>query len=1017
MELARPVGDFMNAKRTARSPAVIGLRLGGTLLCIIGLLAVLVAGYRLVHEHRQAHRGIVYGEPPNIPAQPAFLGVNVALEQYSDSAGLAQALATIRAGGFAWVRQLFPWAEIEPAPGDYRWESWDRLVAAARAYDLGVVAVLTRAPAWARASEDADNPYGPPADPADFARFVSAFVTHYRGQIRYVQLWDEPNIAPHWGNRPVDPEGYVALLRAGYEAATSADPEVVVLAAGLAPTTEVSERNLNDVLFLREMYGAGARGFFDILAIKPYGFWSGPDDRRASPDVLNFSRAVLLREEMLQAGDKDTPVWAVEFGWNALPRGWTGRPSPWGTDEPALQARRTTEAVRRARDEWPWLQVMLVQHFQPAVPPDDPLHGFALVDEGGTPRPAYLALQQLTVAPPEATPGRHLAGSETATYLDGWERRGQGWGSTGAGAQVRLRFRGSRVDALSPTGGRVQVQVDNEAPREISLAADRATTLVGGLPFASHTLTLTAQAEGAEIAGWVVVREAQFGGFYLRLGLLAVGILLLLVAGMWLARPLPWGTWWQRLARGYDGLPEPAQLAALAGTALAFYLAPGLPLSLVLLLPLLVLIYLRLDLGLAVLVFSVPFFLRPKPLAGKAFSLVEILTLLCVAAWGLRHVVARSNDFSRFELLGPELRTLLRRMQSLDWAVGLLLAASLISPLVAELRGVALRELRVVVLEPVALYVMLRTISLDKRRAFRLVDALVFAGVALSLHGLYQYAFTDQTILAEGVRRVRGLYPSPNNLSLFLDRIPPLTVAVAAFGAGSRRRWAYALATVPILAALFLTFSRAAWLVGLPAGLLFLGLTRGRRAAVVTGLAVVVGLLALLPFAQAERIASLFNLTSGTTFLRLKLWQASLNMIRDHPWLGVGLDNFLYQYRDHYVLPEALIERNLSHPHNFILDFWTRLGVPGVLAIFWISGAALTRGWRAGCQLVDADLRALTLGLTGSLIAALAHGLLDNSYFLVDLAFVFMLTLGLIQWLAGRAAGRRIIWLPFCRLR
>ena len=119
-------------------------------------------------------------------------------------------------------------------------------------------------------------------------------------------------------------------------------------------------------------------------------------------------------------------------------------------------------------------------------------------------------------------------------------------------------------------------------------------------------------------------------------------------------------------------------------------------------------------------------------------------------------------------------------------------------------------------------------------------------------------------------------------------------------------------------------------------------------------------------------------------------------MIRDHPWLGVGLDNFLYEYRETYIRSNALADRNLSHPHNIVLDYWTRLGIFGVLALalgqvgFWVAGLRL---WRT----LSGDLRILTLGLMASMVNFLAHGLLDNSFFLVDLAFIFMLTVGIIR--------------------
>jgi hypothetical protein len=38
-------------------------------------------------------------------------------------------------------------------------------------------------------------------------------------------------------------------------------------------------------------------------------------------------------------------------------------------------------------------------------------------------------------------------------------------------------------------------------------------------------------------------------------------------------------------------------------------------------------------------------------------------------------------------------------------------------------------------------------------------------------------------------------------------------------------------------------------------------------------------------------------------------------------------------------------------------------------------------------------------GLAGSLVAMLAHGLVDHSFFLVDLAFIFFLILGTAVWL------------------
>ena len=48
----------------------------------------------------------------------------------------------------------------------------------------------------------------------------------------------------------------------------------------------------------------------------------------------------------------------------------------------------------------------------------------------------------------------------------------------------------------------------------------------------------------------------------------------------------------------------------------------------------------------------------------------------------------------------------------------------------------------------------------------------------------------------------------------------------------------------------------------------------------------------------------------------------------------------------------------------------------------------------------------IALGLGGSMAALLAHGLVDNSVFVIDLAFIFMFQLAAMMRLRQLAAGR-----------
>jgi O-antigen ligase len=136
-------------------------------------------------------------------------------------------------------------------------------------------------------------------------------------------------------------------------------------------------------------------------------------------------------------------------------------------------------------------------------------------------------------------------------------------------------------------------------------------------------------------------------------------------------------------------------------------------------------------------------------------------------------------------------------------------------------------------------------------------------------------------------------------------------------------------------------------------------------------------------------------------------------MFADHPFFGVGLDNFLYEYRSRYIFDAAWQEPNLNHPHNIFLDFATRLGLFGLLAGGWMIWEAY-RALKAAVGSLTSEAATasetewlpVAVGLSGSLAAMLAHGLVDHSFFLVDLAFVFYLILGTAVWLTTSDLSR-----------
>ncbi len=390
-----------------------------------------------------------------------------------------------RQAGLGWAKQQFAWAEIEPlrkgefidpVSGESSWEKFDQLVDLYRANGLQVIARLDRAPAWARIQDT--RPETPPTSFEDYGDFVYAFVDHFRGRVQYIQIWNEPNIYPEWGEQAVDPEAYTELLKIAYQRAKEADPDVYVLSAPLAITLGEPHpdpekwRSMPDGEYLEAMYKAGAGEFFDILSVNAFGFDLPPDDP-PDPDVLNFRRVELQREIMEQHGDSGKAVWVNEYGWNAAPDYFAKEDLVWKRVSEEEQAEYTLQGIELAQRDWPWAGVFNIWYFRQTgqqYAPDDAAYYFRMVDVDFTPRRVYDAVQDAAGALFVAPPGHFEETNPAVAAGSGWrsviapEASGQALlRSTESGASLTFTFRGHSVDLLArqgPQEGRLFVTLD-----------------------------------------------------------------------------------------------------------------------------------------------------------------------------------------------------------------------------------------------------------------------------------------------------------------------------------------------------------------------------------------------------------------------------------------------------------------------------------------------------------------------------------------------------------------------------
>lgn len=485
---------------------------------------------------------------PEVPMQHTGVnpfGINTFLQQEVEPAKRERQVQLIAAAGFYWLRQEFPWYDLEISgkgnfedcrfpPCKSAWEKYDQIVDLAEKYNLQLIVRLSSPPDWSRSDGSARGGFAPPDNFTDFADFAAAVAQRYQGRVRYFQIWNEPNGNEEWGHQPVDPEAYTRLLCETYTRLKAIDPANVVLAAALTPTNELDwaidsgATNLNDLIFLQRMYTAGAGACFDVMSVQGYGLYSGPTDHRNRPIIINYGRNQFLRDLMVKNGDAHKPLWIAEMNWNAVP---AGMGTPYGQVTREQQAQYAPLAYERAQTDWPWVGVNAFWFFKRADDSEvnQPWYYFRMADPDFTLQPVYYSLQSHIATARHIYPGwfqeDHWAVDWRGAWATGADPNatfGHLRRSTGPQAELQFSFIGNSLELVvlpNPAGGQLQVEVDGQLstlalPKQTAqlMQAERLTQVepveaARNLPYGPHTVRLTLLSGQAQIDGFIVRRN------------------------------------------------------------------------------------------------------------------------------------------------------------------------------------------------------------------------------------------------------------------------------------------------------------------------------------------------------------------------------------------------------------------------------------------------------------------------------------------------------------------------------
>ncbi|HYF64405.1 MAG TPA: cellulase family glycosylhydrolase, partial [Herpetosiphonaceae bacterium] len=232
-------------------------------------------------------------------------------------------IALMSDAGVQWNREEISWDQVQFAPdGPFRWDgdaagfhNYDRAIQLQRDAGFQILGLLDYNPAWFKSK----NPH-PDEWLSDWGDYVYATVARYgrdRGQIKYWEIWNEPNLVKSgYESGLYNVDDYVRVLQTARAAAKSADPEAVIVLGGIADIwSDVPERAYDTLDYLERLYAAGAWSEFDILGLHPYRPIEPetPAYRRDSYQTLNDQMDGI--DKLLDRFGRK-PIWYTEMGWS-----------------------------------------------------------------------------------------------------------------------------------------------------------------------------------------------------------------------------------------------------------------------------------------------------------------------------------------------------------------------------------------------------------------------------------------------------------------------------------------------------------------------------------------------------------------------------------------------------------------------------------------------------------------------------------------------------------------------------
>lgn len=368
------------------------------------------------------------------------------------------------------------------------------------------------------------------------------------------------------------------------------------------------------------------------------------------------------------------------------------------------------------------------------------------------------------------------------------------------------------------------------------------------------------------------------------------------------------------------------------------------------------------------------------PFVPKAYSLVYLVSLFIVFIF--KQIFVKQRDLKK-DMFGA--------------LIFILAFVMLISTLTSYNPEGSFRDLVIHFSSIGFLIVIVNNIE-NKKQLNSILTLFVFTAVLVAVYGLYQYkvgikldrAWVDVSINPDINTRVFSVFGNPNVLAEYLIMSIPISISLFWSTKKLLKKLIFLVSSLILIGTLILTFSRGGWL-GFAFGLLIFVVLVEKRLLLSL---IPAGVLAIfiMPSSVIHRIATIGNLSDSSNAYRIKVWDITLDIIRDNWMTGVGFGYI--PFRETFI--KYIRTMNVYHAHNMYLETLAEMGIGGFLVfiafIFIIYKYAIITLMKNN----DRYLKIITAGLLAGLSSVLFHGLFENILYLPRIIVTFWVLISFI---------------------